>query len=77
MRAWTLLVHRYAEVRATGLWLFRRDPLCDRRFPSLFAASRATPARKVDGAEETSAPPDETLPDAGGPDGIAPAPTPS
>lgn len=55
-RAWTLLVDRYSEVRSAGLWLFRREDLCDERFPSLFAASRAAPARKTEAAGEGEAP---------------------
>ena len=44
-RAWTLLNRRYDEVRAAGLWLFRKDPLRDQRFPSLFAAARPNVGR--------------------------------
>jgi hypothetical protein len=40
VRAWTLLSRRYEEVRPAGLWLYRKDPKGEQRFPSLFAAAR-------------------------------------
>ncbi len=49
-RAWTLLRSRYDEVRAAGLWLFRADPACEERFPSLFAAARPNVGRPKKGA---------------------------
>lgn len=60
LRAWTLLQRRYAEVREAGLWLFRKDSSRDKRFPTLFAASRPTPGRPrkqlVDAAQPAPAP---------------------
>lgn len=44
-RCWTLLLKRYEEVRSAGLWLFRKDPAKDKRFPSLFAAGRPNGGR--------------------------------
>jgi hypothetical protein len=56
VRVWTLLNQRYDEVRAAGLWLFRKDLLAEQRFPSLFAAARPNGGRprKVEpkGAED-------------------------
>jgi hypothetical protein len=45
IRVWTLLNHRYDEVRSAGLWLFRKDLHVDERFPSLFAAARPNGGR--------------------------------
>jgi hypothetical protein len=45
VRAWTRLNRCYDEVRPTGLWLYRRDPLKEQRFPSLFAAGRPNVGR--------------------------------
>ncbi len=45
VRAWTLLNLRYDEVRAAGLWLFRKDARAEQRFPSLFAAARPNVGR--------------------------------
>lgn len=45
LRAWTLLERSYEEVRSTGLWLFRKDPSRDIRFPSLYAAARPNVGR--------------------------------
>lgn len=49
VRVWTLLTMHYDEVRSTGLWLFRKDPLAEQRFPSLYTAGRpnATRSKKV------------------------------
>lgn len=44
-RVWTLLERSYDEVRSTGLWLFRKDPSRDLRFPSLYAAARPNVGR--------------------------------
>ncbi|MFO0588421.1 MAG: hypothetical protein U0441_12805 [Polyangiaceae bacterium] len=40
VRAWTLVVRRYEEIRQAGLWLFRKDAQKDQRFPSLYAVGR-------------------------------------
>jgi hypothetical protein len=45
VRVWTLLTQRYDEVRAAGLWLFRKDPRAEQRFPSLFSAGRPNAGR--------------------------------
>ncbi len=45
LRAWTLLERSYDEVRSTGLWLFRKDPSRDQRFPSLYAVARPNVGR--------------------------------
>jgi hypothetical protein len=45
VRVWTLLSLRYDEVRGTGLWLFRKDPRAEQRFPSLFTAGRPNVGR--------------------------------
>ncbi|WP_437669492.1 hypothetical protein [Sorangium sp. So ce131] len=45
VRAWTLLSQRYDEVRAAGLWLWRRNARAQERFPSLFAAGRPNVGR--------------------------------
>ena len=45
LRAWTLLERSYEEVRSAGLWLFRKDPTRDLRFPSLYAAARPNVGR--------------------------------
>jgi hypothetical protein len=45
VRVWTLLMQRYDEVRAAGLWLFRKDARAQQRFPSLFAAARPNGGR--------------------------------
>lgn len=64
-RAWTLLHRRYGEVRAAGTWLFRADPACNERFPSLFSAARPNggrpkkqaPASSAGGGDGAGAPP--------------------
>src|SRR5262249_31169079 len=38
--SWALLCAMYDEVRAAGLFLSRRDPKAQQRFPSLFTAAR-------------------------------------
>jgi hypothetical protein len=45
VRVWTLLTRRYDEVRETGLWLFRKEPRAEQRFPSLFTAGRPNVGR--------------------------------
>jgi len=45
LRVWTLLERSYDEVRSTGLWLFRKDPNRELRFPSLYAAARPNVGR--------------------------------
>ncbi|WP_437326127.1 hypothetical protein [Sorangium sp. So ce381] len=45
VRVWTLLCRRYDEVRATALWLWRRNARVQERFPSLFAAGRPNSGR--------------------------------
>lgn len=45
VRVWTLLCQRYDEVRAAGLWLWRKNPRAQERFPSLFAAGRPNVGR--------------------------------
>ncbi|AUX24164.1 hypothetical protein SOCEGT47_047010 [Sorangium cellulosum] len=40
VRVWTLLCQRYDEVRAAGLWLWRKNARAQERFPSLYAAGR-------------------------------------
>ena len=68
VRVWTLLNQRYDEVRAAGVWLYRKDSLVQQRFPSLFAAARPNVGRPRK-AEPTGA-----QGDAGGGDGAAPNP---
>lgn len=56
-RSWTLTYGRYEEVRAAGLWLFRKDPARDQRFPSLFTVARPNGGRpRKPSAEEDVAP---------------------
>ena len=43
--ALTIREKYYAKVRSTGLWLFRKDPSRDQRFPSLYAAARPNAGR--------------------------------
>ncbi|KYF92723.1 hypothetical protein BE17_33610 [Sorangium cellulosum] len=45
VRVWTLLCQRYDEVRAAGLWLWRKNARAQERFPSLFAAGRPNVGR--------------------------------
>ena len=45
LRTWTLLERSYEEVRSAGLWLFRKDPNRELRFPSLYAAARPNVGR--------------------------------
>ncbi len=45
VRAWTWLNRCYDEVRPAGLWLYRKDPHGEQRFPSLFAAARPNVGR--------------------------------
>lgn len=54
-RAWTLLFGHYDEVRAAGLWLYRKDPQREARFPSLFAVGRPGSGPKKKAAEEPPA----------------------
>lgn len=61
-RAWTLLVQVYDEVSAAGAWLWRKESAAD-RFPSLYAAGRASPGRPAKSKEAT--PPQEPAADAG------------
>lgn len=64
-RAWTLLLRRYDEVRAAGLWLFRADPASKERFPSLFAAARPNvgrPKKAPASTPESGAAPDSEPP---------------
>lgn len=58
VRAWTWLNTAYDEVRSTGLWLHRRDPKKDERFPSLFAVgrSKSSPRKSKKGGGEAEAP---------------------
>lgn len=61
-RMWTWLSRSYDEVRFAGLWLLRNDPLRDQRFPSLFAAGRASSGgrqKKPTDAAEPTVPVDE------------------
>jgi hypothetical protein len=46
-RAWSLLVITYAEVSATGRWLFRHED-GESRFPSLYAVGRQRRSRRPD-----------------------------
>ena len=55
VRAWTLLNRRYDEVRPAGLWLYRKDPKGEQRFPSLFAAARPKGGRPRKAVEEAGA----------------------
>ncbi len=73
LRSWTLLERCYDEVRQAGLWLFRKDPSRDQRFPSLYAAARPNVGRprKATGA----APEPDTAPAEPSPvNGAKPAP---
>jgi hypothetical protein len=45
-RMWTWLSRSYDEVRFAGIWLLRKDPQRDQRFPSLFAAGRSPAGRQ-------------------------------
>ncbi|WP_437643827.1 hypothetical protein [Sorangium sp. So ce362] len=45
VRVWTLLCRRYDEVRAAGLWLWRKNARVQARFPSLFAVGRPNGGR--------------------------------
>jgi hypothetical protein len=52
---WALLEQRYGEVRAAGLWLFRKDARREELFPSLFSAGRPKLAkRRAGNAEDAS-----------------------
>ena len=62
VRAWTLLNQRYDEVRAAGLWLHRKDPKRDQRFPSLFSAGRPNVGRPK--KDEAAAPAGAAVPPA-------------
>ncbi|MEZ4298991.1 MAG: hypothetical protein R3B70_28845 [Polyangiaceae bacterium] len=55
-RAWTILSRRYDEVRAAGLWLFRKEAAREERFPSLFVAGRGNVGRpkRAPGGDETA-----------------------
>lgn len=45
LRAWTFVAEVYAEVQAAGLFLLRRDPDRNQRFPALYAVARAPRSR--------------------------------
>ena len=51
VRSWTWLNRCYDEVRPAGLWLYRKDPKREQRFPSLFAAGRPNTGRPKKPAE--------------------------
>jgi len=55
VRSWTWLNRRYDEVRPAGLWLYRKDPQGEQRFPSLFAAGRSNGGRPKKVTEEAAA----------------------
>ena len=46
MQVWTVLERRYDEVRAAGLWLWRKDARREELFPSLYAAGRPNQGRR-------------------------------
>ena len=70
-----MLEKSYDEVRATGLWLFRKDPSRDLRFPSLYAAARPNVGRPR--KQTVSAPePDATGPKPAPGNEVKPAPAP-
>ena len=74
-RVWTVLEKSYDEVRSTGLWLFRKDPSRDLRFPSLYAAARPNVGRPR--KQTVSAPePDATGPKPAPGNEVKPAPAP-
>ena len=45
VRAWTLVLRRYEEIRQAGLWMFRRDSQKEQRFPSLYTIGRPAGGR--------------------------------
>lgn len=55
-RAWTVLFQRYGEVREAGMWLYRKDPDRERRFPSLFVAGRPNVGRPKKTPQQPAAP---------------------
>jgi hypothetical protein len=62
LRCWTLLEKSYDEVRSTGLWLFRKDPSREQRFPSLYAAARPNVGRPRKQTGPAPAPETDTTP---------------
>jgi len=59
-RAWTLLDTVYAEVRATGQFVFRKDEDVEITYPSLVAATRGPASRSKDEPEPAPVPVDPT-----------------
>lgn len=56
VRAWTLVLRRYEEIRQAGLWMFRKDSQKDQRFPSLYTIGRPAGGRPRKQTGETPAP---------------------
>jgi hypothetical protein len=56
-KAFTLLYAAYADVRATWLWLERRDPSAAERFPSLYWSPVSSKGRKAAPPEPAAPPP--------------------
>lgn len=59
-RAWTLLDTLYADVRATGRFVFRKDEDVEITYPSLVVATRSPASRAKDDAEPAPPPPAPT-----------------
>ncbi|MBX3199404.1 MAG: hypothetical protein KF894_14820 [Labilithrix sp.] len=55
-RAWTLLDALYADVRATGRFVFRKDEDVEITYPSLVAATRSSASRPKDDLERATPP---------------------